>query len=193
MLTGYYLSRPDGVGKAASQFGMGQTNLLRPCVEVTDFEDAVSSVLCDFPLEKLCVGLRELFFPFMMSPRSSLAFDDAVSSVFCDFPLEKYCVGLTALFFPFVMSPRRSLASLEILSSSGIAVKVSPLSKELLPPSNEDGGRGRDLKGYNFMEFLELLNFILQSYLKSRDLGSPGGFSLFLGSLGLRFWESKML
>ena len=190
MLTGYYLSRPDGVGKAASQFGMGQTNLLRLCVEATD--DAASSAFCGLTLEKLCEGLSELFFPFVMSCRRSLA-DDALSSVFCDFPLEKYCIGLTALFFPFVMSPRRSLASLEILSSSGIAVKVSPLSTTPLPQSNEDGGNGRDLKGYIFMEFWELLNFILQSYLKSRDLGSPGGFSLFLGSLGLRFWESKML
>ena len=176
MLTGYYLSRPDGVGKAASQFGMGQTNLLRPCVEVTDFEDAVSSVLCDFPLEKLCVGLRESFFPFMMSPRSSLAFDDAVSSVFCDFPLEKYCVGLTALFFPFVMSPRRSLASLEIFSSSGIAVKVSPLSTTPLPQSNEDGGNGRDLKGYIFLWSFGITQFYIAIILEKQGSWKPWRF-----------------
>ena len=91
------------MGTAESQFGMGQTNLLRLGVE---------------------------------------AEGDAVS-VFCDFPLEKLCVGLTELFFPFVMSSRRSLV---LLSCSGIAVSVSPLSKVPLPESNEDGGRGRDLK-----------------------------------------------
>ena len=176
MLTGYlitYLSRPDGVGKAASQFGMGQTNLLRLCVEATD--DAASSAFCGLTLEKLCEGLSELFFPFVMSCRRSLA-DDALSSVFCDFPLEKYCVGLTALFFPFVMSPRRSLASLEIFSSSGIAVKVSPLSTTPLPQSNEDGGNGRDLKGYIFLWSFGITQFYIAIILEKQGSWKPWRF-----------------